>query len=137
MSGSYGTSIGRRRYCGGKNQERCGLRRETKILVLHQMVNVRKRINCIGRICTGYGFTENPSEVEEIAKHFELLYCEPFPRPTLGGVEFPSISSYRTEWLEREFKEEEIFLAMSECGGDNASNPDGFNFSFFVQQGAA
>lgn len=102
------------------------------------MVNVRKRINYIGRICTVYGFTENPSEVEEIAKHFEILYSsESFPRPTLGGVEFPSISSYRTEKLEREFKEEEIFLAMSECGGDNASNPDCFNFSFFVQQGAS
>lgn len=60
-----------------------------------------------------------------------------FPRPTLGGVEFLSISSYRAEWLEREFKEEEIFLAMSECGGDNDSNPDGFTFSFFVQQGAS
>lgn len=59
------------------------------MLVLHQMVNLRKRINYIGRICTVYGFTENPSEVEEIDKHFELLYSsESFPRPTLGVLSF-------------------------------------------------
>lgn len=38
----------------------------------HQMANVKKRSNFIGRIRRGQGFNENPMELkEEIAKFFE------------------------------------------------------------------
>lgn len=33
-------------------------------------------------------------------------------------------------WLKRKFEEEEVIIALDECGGGNAPGPNGFNFSF-------
>lgn len=96
------------------------------------MANIKKRSNFIGKIKRGNNFTENPMEIkEEIANYFETLYSSgKFLRPQLEGVAFPIISNESRIWLERDFEEDENFSAMTDCGGDKASGPDGFNFSF-------
>lgn len=79
------------------------------------MANVRMRINFIGRIRRRNGFTENASEIKEvIGSFFEQLYTsDSCPRPTLGGIQFPTITSSLQDWLERHFEEEELYLALT------------------------
>lgn len=96
------------------------------------MASVRRRVNYIGRVRTDLGVTSNQCAIKkEIVNLFEKLYQRAdFPRPTLEGLSFPTISPSSKIWLEREFKEEEIKVALSKCGGDKVPGPDGFNFSF-------
>lgn len=96
------------------------------------MANVRKRVNYIGKIRTNFSLTSDPIEVkEEIANYFERLYpSDNLPRPSLEGVAFPSIPPSLMIWLERDFEEEDVRVALAECGGDKAPGRDGLNFSF-------
>ena len=73
-----------------------------------------------------------PAEIkEEIVSFFESLYCkDDFVRPTLDGIDFLVIQDDLKSCLERDFEDEEIGTALSECAGDKAPGPDGFNFSF-------
>lgn len=67
---------------------------------------------------------------ERVAKFFEDLYsCERFLRPQLDGLAFLAISLDCRVWLERDFEEEEIALALSDCVGNKAPSLDGFIFS--------
>ena len=43
---------------------------------------------------------------------------------------FLSISDGDRLWLEMEFEDVEVRVALSECGGDKAPGPDGFSVSF-------
>lgn len=104
---------------------------DKNIKFFHQMADVRRRINFIGRIWRGNSFTENHLESkEEIATYFEQLYTSDCcPRPTLEGIHFPTITSL-WDSLERHFEEEEIYLVLTEWEGDKVPSPNGFNFSF-------
>lgn len=52
-------------------------------------------------------------------------------RPILDGIQFRRISGGRLVWLEREFSNEEIKVALDGLVGDKAPGPDGFNLTFF------
>ena len=52
-------------------------------------------------------------------------------RPALDDVDFFSISVEDASWLDRPFKEEEVFEVIHECNGDKAPGPDGFSMAFF------
>lgn len=68
--------------------------------------------------------------MEEITYYFECLYAsETFPRPSLEEISFPSIFDSLGAWMERDFEDDEISLALSKCGGHKTSSSDGFNFS--------
>ena len=54
-------------------------------------------------------------------QYFEDLYkSDAGARPNLDGLSFPSMSSDKQTWLEREFEEEELYRALNECDGDKA-----------------
>ena len=52
-------------------------------------------------------------------------------RPVLDDVEFFSISVEDASWLDRPFKEEEVFGVINDFNGDKAPGPDGFSMVFF------
>ena len=51
-------------------------------------------------------------------------------RPTLDGVQFPSLPQREKESLVARFSEVEIKSAVWDCGGDKSPGPDGLNFNF-------
>lgn len=89
-------------------------------------------MNYLGALRRGGTVLENPIEIkEEVIRLFEDLYKgKDFVRPKLDGVFFPIISTDVYNWLEREFEEGELALALEECGRDKAPGQDGFNFTF-------
>lgn len=46
-------------------------------------------------------------------------------RPKLGAVEFKKISSEDNDFLTKEFTEEEVKVAIWQCGEDKSPGPDG------------
>ncbi|GKV14958.1 hypothetical protein SLEP1_g25756 [Rubroshorea leprosula] len=69
---------------------------------------------------------------EGVAEFFEELFKEEkWTRPTLDGLSFCQISQEQSDLLVRPFSEEEIRMAVWDCGCDKAPGPDGFNFTFF------
>ncbi|KAJ8636819.1 hypothetical protein MRB53_011086 [Persea americana] len=60
----------------------------------------------------------------------DLYKGEDFVRPKLDGVFSPTISTDVRNWLEREFEEEELALALEDCRGDKAPGLYGFNLTF-------
>ena len=93
---------------------------------------MRSKTNYMCKICCGGRIFESPNEVKEkVVQFFEDFYkSDAGARPKLDDLSFPSISSDKQTWLEREFEEEEVYRALDECDGDKAPGPDGFNFSF-------
>lgn len=51
-------------------------------------------------------------------------------RPKLDGLTFLIIPQDRKSWLKRDFEEEEISMALSNCMSDKASGPNDFDFAF-------
>lgn len=89
------------------------------------MACTKRRINFIGKVRTSVGISSNPLIIkEEIAGYFEDLY------QGSGSIPFPSLSPTSKVWLERCFDEKEVMVALSECEGDKAQGPNGFNFTF-------
>ena len=98
----------------------------------HRMANVRRKFNYIGKIRRGNTMLHKPAEIkEEIACFFESLYSkDDFVRATLDGIDFLVIQDDLKSRLERNFEDYEISTALSNCVGDKAPRPDGFNFTF-------
>lgn len=98
----------------------------------HNMANMRRRINHIGRLRRGGSVIDSREDIkEETATFFEKLYKrESFLRPKLEGESLPSISSEAQRLLERDFQLEEVKTALTECDSDKAPCPDGCNFAF-------
>lgn len=96
------------------------------------MACTKRCINFIGKVRTSVGISSNPLVIkEEIAGYFEDIYQgSGRPRPSLEGIPFPSLSPTSKVWLERCFDEKEVMVALSECEGDKAQGPNGFNFTF-------
>ncbi|KHN40116.1 hypothetical protein glysoja_044764, partial [Glycine soja] len=79
----------------------------------HRLINHRRRQNVIqGLLIDGVFSKEN------------------YTRPTLDGVQFPSLGQREKESLVARFSELDIKLAVWDCGGDKSPGPDGLNFNF-------
>ena len=80
-------------------------------------------------------WVHEPSSVKIAAlNHFKDRFSEQNSnRPTLDGVQFPSLGQREKESLVARFYELEIKSAVWDCGGDKSPGPDGFNFNFIKQ----
>jgi hypothetical protein len=50
---------------------------------------------------------------------------------TVDGLSFVSIDAHESIWLEREFKEKEVWDVVRDLNGDKALGLDGFTMAFF------
>ena len=98
----------------------------------HRMANARRRINYTGKIRRDTTVLQDPLQIkEEITPFFEKLYSkEDIVRPSLDSIVFPKIQKDVKECLEKNFEEEEISKALTDCAVDKAPGPHGFNFTF-------
>ncbi|RZC29900.1 Exocyst complex component SEC6 isoform B [Glycine soja] len=101
----------------------------------HKMINHRRRHNAIqGLIIDGVWVQEPSSVKNEAFNHFKERFSEQnLNRPTLDGVQLPSLAQGEKETLVARFTETEITTAVWDCGGDKSPGPDGLNFNFIKQ----
>lgn len=97
------------------------------------MASMRHRLNRI--TVMRYGDTRLKTR-EDITTHivdfFQTLCAkEDWDRPSLDNLEFVNIREHSKDWLEREFKEHEVWAVVFNSGGDKAPGPDGFSMIFF------
>jgi hypothetical protein len=99
----------------------------------HACIKSRKSSNKITALKKGNSWVSKPEEVKEeivvyFKKHFrEVDWC----RPTLDGLQFPTINDAQREALEAIFLEEEVAVVVVDSDGNKSPGPDGFNFNFF------
>ncbi|KAL5137899.1 Transposon TX1 uncharacterized protein [Glycine soja] len=101
----------------------------------HKQINYRRRRNAIQGLIIDGAWVHDPSSVKSAAlTHFKDRFSEQnFNRPTLDGVQFPSLSQGEKESLVVRFSELEITSAILDCGRDKSPGPDGLNFNFIKQ----
>ena len=101
----------------------------------HRVANAHRNANTIGKLIINGIPSTNQDEIQDhIAQFYEQLYKENgYRRPTLDGIQFPSISGEEAAWLDRPFEENEILHVVQGCNGDKAPGPDGFSLAFFQQ----
>jgi hypothetical protein len=67
-----------------------------------------------------------------IVQFYNQLCFEQFSlRPKLDVLSFNSIGVDMASWLERAFKESEVFEVVRTLNSDKAPGPDGFSMAFF------
>jgi len=98
----------------------------------HRLINHRRRQNVIQGLLIDGVWVHDPSSVKNAALHYfkDRFSKENYTRPTLDGVQFPSLGQREKESLEARFSELDIKLAVWDCGGDKSPGPDGLNFNF-------
>ncbi|KAH1238295.1 Transposon TX1 uncharacterized protein [Glycine max] len=98
----------------------------------HKVINSRRNYNSIQGILIEGRWVQQPEEVKaEAVKFFLKRFSEQnCYRPTLDGVQFPSLSHSQRQDLILPFTDEELKEAVWSCGGDKCPGPDGFNFNF-------
>ena len=98
----------------------------------HRLINHRRRQNAIQGLFINGVWVHDPSSVKNAALHyFKSRFAEEnTSRPTLDGVQFPSLPQREKESLVARFSEVEIKSAVWDCGGDKSPGPDGLNFNF-------
>ncbi|KAL5142373.1 Cleavage and polyadenylation specificity factor subunit 2 [Glycine soja] len=98
----------------------------------HKVINSRRNYNSIQGILIEGRWVQQPEEVKaEAVKFFLMRFSEQnCYRPTLDGVQFPSLSHSQRQDLILPFTDEELKEAVWSCGGDKCPGPDGFNFNF-------
>ncbi|MCI01142.1 LINE-1 reverse transcriptase like, partial [Trifolium medium] len=99
----------------------------------HACVKGRQRMNAIVALKKGEGWIENPSSIkEEIVSYFANHFAEEeWNRPTLDGINFPTLSLDEAGRLDDGFQEEEIRRVVFDSDGNKSPGPDGFNGEFF------
>jgi hypothetical protein len=69
---------------------------------------------------------------QHIVHFYNSLYFEQCSwRPRVNGLSFLSIDVDESTWLEREFKENEMWDVVRDLNGDKALGLDGFTMAFF------
>ena len=98
----------------------------------HRLINHRRIQNVIQGLLIDGVWVHDPSSVKNAALHYikDRFSKENYTRPTLDGVQFPSLGQREKESLEARFSELDIKLAVWDCGGDKSPGPDGLNFNF-------
>lgn len=98
----------------------------------NQAIQRRNHRNGIQTIMVGNSMVNNPAEIKKaFISHFQALYNMRYKSILqVGGSVEKMISDLDISWLEREFRESEVELALSELASDKAPGPDGFNIHF-------
>ncbi|KAK3220321.1 hypothetical protein Dsin_014291 [Dipteronia sinensis] len=98
----------------------------------HSVANGRRRRNLISELTIDGVTVTDPSCIRsEIFGFFkEHFKQEAWQRPSLSWVGLKRISKEESLALEANFSGEEILLALSNCDGNKAPGPDGFNINF-------
>ncbi|KAH1255283.1 Transposon TX1 uncharacterized protein [Glycine max] len=101
----------------------------------HKMINHRRRHNAIQGLIIDGVWVHDPSSVKnEAFNHFKDRFSEQnLNRPTLDGVQLPSLGQGEKESLVARFIKAEITSGVWDCGGDKSPGPDGLNFNFIKQ----
>ena len=105
--------------------------RNTKFF--HRIANSHRRCNTIDRLLVDGELSSDQAIIEGCISHFyRQLYSETeVHRPLLDEVVFSSISEEDANWLDRPFKEDEVFRVVLDFNGDKAPGPDGFSIALF------
>ena len=76
---------------------------------------------------------DNPSDVkDEFFKHFSTRFRNPGDKEAFINMDFPIVlSDEDRQNIEREVSNDEVKMAMWDCGMDKAPGPDGFTFGFY------
>ena len=101
----------------------------------HKVINFRRNYNALQGILIDGVWVQQPDVVKREAVNFFLKRFteQNLSRPTLDGVQFPSINQRQREELIAPFSDQEIKEAVWSCGGDKCPGPDGFNFNFIKE----
>ena len=96
------------------------------------MINANRWHNSLKGVVVDGVWTVEPNKVREEARaFFSQRFLEPnLHRPTLDGITFQTITQQQNNMLVAPFSEEEVRLAIWDCGSDKSPGPDGFNFKF-------
>ena len=94
--------------------------RDRNSTYFHRLINHRRRANAFQGLIIDGMWVHEPSSVKIAAlNHFKDRFSEQNPnRPTLDGVQFPSLGQGEKESLVARFSELEIKSAVWACGGD-------------------
>ncbi|KAL4187460.1 hypothetical protein AMTRI_Chr09g19110 [Amborella trichopoda] len=101
----------------------------------HRIANCRRRDNSISMIKVNNRYLTQPIEIEQaILDFFQTLYSAPsYPRPRMTSLDFLTLTHEKAVWLEQQFTEEEILLAINALAKDKAPGPDGFPIAPFKE----
>ena len=107
--------------------------RDSNKRFFHKMTNSNRRNNGIESLLVNGSLSSNQGMIENcITQIFMNLYSEQqVIRPFPNVLEFPMISRDNAVWLERPFKEAEVFEVIQNFNGDKSAGPDGFPMAFF------
>lgn len=104
--------------------------------LFHNWINANNRRNGINGLWVGNSWVEEVAKVkEEIFKHFrnnfESLHVS---IPDFDPSTFRcGLNDYENQFLESEFTEEEIRLAIWDCDMNGSPGPDDFSFGFYKE----
>jgi len=95
-------------------------------------MNSNRRSNAVKGVFIEDVWVDDPIIVKKEVRNLILArFSEPDPiRPELPGISFRGISMQQNDMLVRAFQEDEIKLAVWECGSDKSPGSDGLNFKF-------
>ncbi|KAJ0577283.1 putative RNA-directed DNA polymerase [Helianthus annuus] len=98
----------------------------------HGVVNSKKARNKIDGLYLNGAWESRPDVIkEEVREFFAKKYREPEEmRPKMRGDGFSKLSDSEAASLIEPFSNEEIRVAVWECGNDKSPGPDGFSFAF-------
>jgi hypothetical protein len=124
-----------RKWTGDRNHELCGWRMWTKTQIFfHRVANSHRKFNHVDSLNINGALSKTPMEIKEqhIVHFYNSLYFEQCSwRPRVNGLSFLSIDVDESTWLEREFKENEMWDVVRDLNGDKALGLDGFTMAFF------
>ena len=101
----------------------------------HKVINFRRNYNALQGILIDGVWVQQPNLVKnEVVNFFLNRFTEQnYSRPTLDGVQFPTINQRQREELTAPFSDQELKEAVWSCGGDKCPGLDGFNFNFIKE----
>ncbi|WJX68716.1 hypothetical protein P8452_53059 [Trifolium repens] len=101
----------------------------------YNCIKGQSRRNNVMALRSQNGWVERPMQIrEEVVSYFRSHFDnEEWHRPTLDGLEFPTISQDRVVELTANFSLEEITSVVRDCDGSKSPEPDGFNFAFIKE----
>ncbi|KAK2649626.1 hypothetical protein Ddye_017115 [Dipteronia dyeriana] len=103
----------------------------------HHASNARRRINHIGELMIDGIVSKEPAQTRAgVAKFFwELLKKSSLPNSKIPSLNIWKLSAVDKDYLEREFSEDDVWVALSNCDGNKAPGPDGLNMNFIKANG--
>ncbi|KAK7255667.1 hypothetical protein RIF29_29084 [Crotalaria pallida] len=99
----------------------------------HATIRQRRCFNEVKALYIGDQWIEDVQPMRSAVKCFfsDWVDQKMLNRPKLNGVRFKSISRESAANLIAPFTMEELEQTLSECNGNKAPGPDGFNYNFF------